>query len=220
VINKENGFSIFTNSSNLFKSSKKAMSQQLDLFGSPISLPTISKTLIADNEISIVVTPSPPFSTIFEEITKRKRGRPQKEKPINATPHIKLKRGRKSLAETIVDIDLVDVPSDEELQKKMYYPISQVAKWFNVTNSQIRYWENEFNILQPRKNKKGDRLFRPEDVKNLKTIYYLLRHKKLSVEGAKEYLKANEHKTETKIQLQESLLHFKSFLLELKANLK
>ena len=130
-----------------------------------------------------------------------------------------LKRGRKSYKEVFTEIDLIDVPDDETLQKKLYYPIGEVATWFRVTTSQIRFWENEFDILQPRKTRKGDRLFRAEDVKNLKLIYYLLRNKKLSIEGAKEYLKTNQHKASANHQLIESLTKFKSFLLELKVNL-
>ncbi|HEX3024927.1 MAG TPA: MerR family transcriptional regulator, partial [Chitinophagaceae bacterium] len=97
--------------------------------------------------------------------------------------------------------------------------ISEVAGWFNVTVSQIRFWENEFDILEPRKNRKGDRLFRVEDIKNLQLIYYLLRNRKFSIEGAKEYIKANKNKAELHLQLAESLTKFKLFLLELKANL-
>ena len=85
--------------------------------------------------------------------------------------------------------------------------------------SLLRFWEKEFDILKPRKNKKGDRLFRPEDVKNLRIIYYLLRQQKFSVEGAKQYLKDNKKKAELQVQLVETLTKFRSFLLELRANL-
>ena len=150
---------------------------------------------------------------------KRKRGRPRKPKQEKAVPAIKPKRGRKSYAEAYADTDLIDVPSQEILQEKLYYSITLVAKWFNVTTSQLRFWEKEFTILKPRKNKKGDRLFTPDDIKNLKIIYHLLRVKKLSLQGAKDYLKANRLRADPQIKLQESLQHLKSFLLELKANL-
>jgi DNA-binding transcriptional MerR regulator len=129
------------------------------------------------------------------------------------------KRGRKSNKEMYTLADLIGVPDDETLDKKLYYSISEVAAWFNVNQSQIRFWENEFDILQPRKNKKGDRLFRKEDIKNLQLIYYLLRNKKYSIEGAKEYLKANSKNVQLQQQLTTVLLNLKSFLLELKANL-
>jgi DNA-binding transcriptional MerR regulator len=131
----------------------------------------------------------------------------------------KSKRGRKSYKEIDAELDLVEVPEDEVLQQKMYYSITEVAKWFKVNASLLRYWENEFDILKPRKNRKGDRLFRPEDIKNLQVIYYLLRNRKFSLEGAKKYLRNNRQQADVNIQLAQSLTKFRSFLLELKANL-
>jgi DNA-binding transcriptional MerR regulator len=129
------------------------------------------------------------------------------------------KRGRKSLQEIESEVDLIEVPEDEELFKKQYYTISQVAKWFRVNTSLLRFWENEFDILKPKKNRKGDRLFRPEDVKNLQLIYQLLRQRKYTIEGAKEYIKTNKKKADIELQLTNTLQKFKSFLLDLKANL-
>ena len=63
-----------------------------------------------------------------------------------------------------------------------------VAEWFGITQSQLRKWESEFDILQPKKNARGDRFFRPEDVKNLELIYHLIRRRKFTVAGAKQYL--------------------------------
>ncbi len=130
------------------------------------------------------------------------------------------KRGRKSTKDIYTNIELIEVPEDEILNQKLYYSISEVARWFKVNTSQIRFWENEFDILQPRKNRKGDRLFRVEDIKNLQLIYYLLRNRKFSIEGAKEYLKININKAKINHQLAESLIKFRSFLLELKTNLE
>ncbi len=128
------------------------------------------------------------------------------------------KRGRKSFKEMDSEVDLINVPPDEELFLKQYYPISVVAKWFRVNTSLLRFWENQFKILKPKKNKKGDRFFRPEDVKNLQIIYYLLRQKKLTIDGANKHLKVHKQHTEENLQLIQSLNNFKSFLLELKAN--
>jgi len=89
---------------------------------------------------------------------------------------------------------------------------------FKLNASLIRYWENEFDILKPKKNAKGDRHFRPEDVKNLKLIYHLLRERKYTIEGAKEFLKSNKTAVE-KFEIINSLQKLKSFLLELKASL-
>ncbi|WP_295186981.1 MerR family transcriptional regulator [Sediminibacterium sp.] len=129
------------------------------------------------------------------------------------------KRGRKSFKEMDAVADLIEIPTEEVLKEKLYYSISEVASWFKVNTSLLRYWENEFDILQPRKTRKGDRLFRVEDIKNLQLIYLLLRQRKFSIEGAKSYLKNNKNKIDTETQLVQSLTKFKQFLLELKSSL-
>ena len=130
----------------------------------------------------------------------------------------KISRGRMSLKDMDAGVDLIEVPEDEVLFQKMYYSMSSVADMFKVNQSLIRFWENEFDILKPKKNGKGDRLFRPEDVKNLKLIYHLLRERKYTIEGAKEFLKNNK-KLDEKFAMIESLKKLKGFLNELKANL-
>ena len=127
-------------------------------------------------------------------------------------------RGRMSLKEMDAGVDLIEIPEDTVLFEKMYYSIGTVADMFKVNQSLIRFWENEFDILKPKKNGKGDRLFRPEDVKNLKLIYHLLRERKYTIEGAKEFLKNNK-KADEKFAMIESLKKLKAFLNELKANL-
>jgi DNA-binding transcriptional MerR regulator len=129
------------------------------------------------------------------------------------------KRGRKSFASMQGDMDKIKVPSSEELAKKLYYPIGEVAVWFNVNTSLIRYWEKEFKQLQPRKTRKGDRLFRAQDIEFLKQIYYLLREKKYSIDGAKTYLKNNKQKAEKDLALIGSLKNIKTFLVSLKSSL-
>ena len=76
-------------------------------------------------------------------------------------------RGRKPLKDMEGDADMVNIPEDEILFQKQYYPIGEVATMFGVNTSLIRYWENEFDIIEPRKNRKGDRFFKPSDIKNL-----------------------------------------------------
>jgi DNA-binding transcriptional MerR regulator len=130
----------------------------------------------------------------------------------------KSKRGRKSLKEYNAEPDVIAVPADEILFQKQYYSIGNVALMFKENTSLIRYWEKEFSILKPKKNKKGDRFFRPEDIKNLKMIYHLLRERKYTIEGAKEFIKNNKAAGE-KHEMIESLEKVKLFLLELKNNL-
>ena len=128
------------------------------------------------------------------------------------------KRGRKSLKEIAMKAELLQIPADEQLFQKQYYPIGEVAKMFRENQSLIRYWETEFDILQPRKNRKGDRFFRPADIKNLVLIYDLLRRRKFTIQGARDYLKKNKGADE-KFAMIQSLEKIKGFLLELKANL-
>ena len=129
------------------------------------------------------------------------------------------KRGRKSFASMDADMGKVNIPSAEILEKKLYYPIGEVAHWFNVNTSLIRYWEKEFKQIQPRKTRKGDRLFRVQDIEFLKQIHYLLREKKYSIDGAKTYLKNNKEKAEKNIALLNSLKNLRGFLVSIKENL-
>jgi DNA-binding transcriptional MerR regulator len=146
------------------------------------------------------------------------------EEIVTSAPEVTVKlkrkstRGRMSVKDMEAAADLVAVPEDEVLFQKMYYSIGSVSEMFRVNQSLIRFWENEFDILKPRKNGKGDRLFRPEDVKNLKLIYHLLRERKYTMEGAKDFLKQNK-KAEEKFAMIESLKKMRSFLHELKAGL-
>ena len=132
-------------------------------------------------------------------------------------PKPKAGRGRKKLKDTEPE-DPIEIPEDEVLFQKAYYSIGEVATMFNVNVSLIRNWEKEFDILQPRKNRKGDRFFKPTDVKNLVLIHDLVRRRKFTIEGAKDYLKQNKKVTE-KHEMIQSLQKIRGFLLELKANL-
>jgi DNA-binding transcriptional MerR regulator len=127
-------------------------------------------------------------------------------------------RGRVSLQEIHVNADQIQIPPDEILFQKQYYSIGEVSRWFRVNQSLIRYWETEFDILEPRKNRKGDRFFRPIDVKNLVLIHDLLRRRKFTIEGAKEFLRKNK-KADEKFVMIQSLEKIKSFFNELKASL-
>ena len=133
-------------------------------------------------------------------------------------PAKKSTRGRKSLKALDAEADLVNIPDDETLFQRQYYSIGEVAEMFGVNQSLLRFWENEFDIIQPRKNRKGDRHFRPIDIKNLELIYDLLRRRKLTIEGAKDFLKKNS-KASAHFEMIQSLQSLKGFLLEIKAAL-
>lgn len=153
-----------------------------------------------------------------QETSAEAQATPQEDPAPVLPKRISSTRGRKSLKETSVTADLIQVPDDEVLFTKQYYSIGEVATMFRENQSLIRYWETEFDILQPRKNKKGDRFFRPVDIKNLVLIYDLLRRRKFTIEGAKDFLKRNK-KAEDKFAMIQSLEKIKSFLLELRSNL-
>ena len=112
-----------------------------------------------------------------------------------------------------------EVPADEILFSKQYYPISEVAKMFKANVSLLRYWEKEFDIIKPRKHRKGDRLFRPEDIKNLKLIHFLLKEKKYTIKGAKTFLKKGKLVKE-KFEAVTVLKNIRAMLVELKSGLK
>jgi DNA-binding transcriptional MerR regulator len=135
-------------------------------------------------------------------------------------PVLKIKsgRGRKSIRQISEEADLIQIPEDEILFQKHYYTMGEVADMFRVNQSLLRFWEAEFSILQPKKNKKGDRYFRPVDIKNLHLIYHLLRQRKYTIEGAKDFLKKNS-KAEEKFETIKKLEEMKRFLMEMKASL-
>ena len=90
---------------------------------------------------------------------------------------------------------------------------------FKVSTSLLRFWESEFDILHPKKNRKGNRLFTPEDIKNIKIIYHLVKERGFTLEGAKKKLKANKEDTVDKIEIVNSLKKVRSFLVEMKEGL-
>jgi len=140
------------------------------------------------------------------------------EPPRNTAKAGASKRGRKSLKQVAAEADLIEIPADEILFAKQYYTMGEVSEMFKVNQSLLRYWETEFDILQPRKNKKGDRYFRPVDIKNLHLIYHLLRQRKYTIEGAKEFLRNNK-KAKERFEVIERLQQIRNFLLEWKAQL-
>ncbi len=107
----------------------------------------------------------------------------------------------------------------EEKQKteKLYYTIGEVAKMFNVNVSLIRFWEKEFEIIKPKKNKKGNRLFTPLDIDNFHIIFHLVKERGFTLQGAKAKLKENPEDTAKNAEVVKSLEKIKAYLLELKS---
>jgi DNA-binding transcriptional MerR regulator len=102
---------------------------------------------------------------------------------------------------------------------KIYYTIGEVADKFNVNQSLIRFWEKEFDILKPKKNKKGNRLFSKDDVENIRTIYQLVKVNGYTLDGAKKYLKSKSLNNSRNPDLHQTLLNIKDFLTDLKNSL-
>jgi DNA-binding transcriptional MerR regulator len=127
-------------------------------------------------------------------------------------------RGRKPQKSYAAEADLVSVPEDEVLFQKQYYTIGEVSQMFKVNASLLRFWESEFDIIKPRKNRKGDRHFRPVDIKNLQLIYDLLRRRKLTIDGARDFIKNNK-KSQERFAMIQSLQKIRGFLLEVKGTL-
>jgi DNA-binding transcriptional MerR regulator len=103
-----------------------------------------------------------------------------------------------------------------ELPQKLYYSIGEVADAFGVNASLIRFWDKEFDILKPKKNAKGNRMFTPEDIKNLKLIYHLVKERGFTLEGAKTYLKEKQKKALDKFEIISKLEGIKAELLAIK----
>ncbi len=102
------------------------------------------------------------------------------------------------------------------LPDKLYYSIGEVARAFDVNASLIRFWEKEFDIIQPKKNKKGNRLFTPNDIKNLKIIYHLVKERGYTLEGARIALEEDQN-LEDEIELVFRLEKIKAEILSLKS---
>ena len=103
--------------------------------------------------------------------------------------------------------------------EKTYYSIGEVAKMFGVNTSLIRFWENEFDIIKPHKNKKGNRLFTQHDVDNFHIIFHLVKERGFTLQGAKNKLKEKNTDYFENIQVIKTLKNLKAFLLEVKENL-
>jgi DNA-binding transcriptional MerR regulator len=111
------------------------------------------------------------------------------------------------------------MPYIERPVEKLYYSIGEVAKMFNVNTSLIRFWEKEFDIIKPKKNKKGNRFFTKQDIDNFHLIYYMVKEKGMTLNGAKMKLKENKEDTSNNFEVIKSLNQIKNLLLEIKENL-
>ena len=106
-----------------------------------------------------------------------------------------------------------------DLPEKRYYAIGEVAKAFGVNTSLIRFWEKEFDVLKPKKNAKGNRKFTPEDIKNLKFIYHLVKERGFTLEGAKTHLREEKKEALSNFEIVSKLEDIKNQLIKIKEHL-
>jgi DNA-binding transcriptional MerR regulator len=103
--------------------------------------------------------------------------------------------------------------------EKLYYSIGEVAEMFTVAPSLIRFWESEFDLIKPKKNRKGNRQFTKEDIDNVRTIYHLVKEKGFTLQGAKEMLRNDSQAVKDKMEMLDSLRSVRKFLVELREKL-
>jgi DNA-binding transcriptional MerR regulator len=111
------------------------------------------------------------------------------------------------------------VPYKKPKIEKVFYSIGEVADLFGVNTSNIRFWENEFDILKPHKNNKGNRMFTNEDIENLKIIYHLLKERGMTIKGAQKKLKENKEDTLQNFEIVSRLQEIRRMLVEIKEEL-
>jgi DNA-binding transcriptional MerR regulator len=104
--------------------------------------------------------------------------------------------------------------------EKIYYSIGEVAEMFHVAPSLIRFWESEFEIIQPKKNRKGNRQFTREDIDNVRTIYHLVKEKGFTLQGAKEMLKNDSQAVKDKMEMLDSLKRIRQFMADLRDKIR
>ena len=106
--------------------------------------------------------------------------------------------------------------------KKLYYTMGEVAEMFDVNASLIRYWESKFSCIRPHKNKKGNRLFTPEDIERLKQIYHLVKERGMTLEGANKVMRASSKSNDLSrdTEMLERLQRIRAALVEVREELK
>ncbi|TFH20773.1 MAG: MerR family transcriptional regulator [Bacteroidia bacterium] len=107
------------------------------------------------------------------------------------------------------------MPYKETKVEKLYYSIGEVAEMFEVNTSLIRFWEKEFDIIKPKKNKKGNRLFTKKDIDNFHIIYHLVKENGMTLKGAKKKMTENKEDTEHNFEIIRSLENIKEMLIDL-----
>jgi DNA-binding transcriptional MerR regulator len=112
------------------------------------------------------------------------------------------------------------MPYKEKKVEKLFYSIGEVADMFGVNTSLIRFWEKNFSIIKPKKNKKGNRLFTNADIRNFKLIYHLVKEQRLTLEGARKKLAESKDSTVKNLEAIESLKRIREMLVDINESLQ
>lgn len=113
----------------------------------------------------------------------------------------------------------MNASEEKSTPDKLYYTIGEVATMMNLSTSLIRYWEKEFDIIKPKKNKKGNRHFTKEDIDNLKLIHHLVKERGMTLKGAQQKIKENKAGAEYNYEIIKKLQDIKEMLLSMKNEL-
>ena len=108
----------------------------------------------------------------------------------------------------------------EKQPLKVYYSIGEVADMFGVNTSLIRFWEKEFDVIKPHKNKKGNRQFTKADIDNFHLIYHLVKENGMTLAGAAKRLRQNREGVSRDLEIIEKLQRVRSLLLDVREVLK
>lgn len=206
--------------------------RQLELFGEETPEIEAAPLPVHGPEAESELVPVPLVESLAPEVTvvQEEEAAPESP-PISDTPQEEelpvavatappvLKRSRKQVRQAARESSVtIELPPDEVLYTRQYYGIGEVAAMFQVKVSVLRYWESEFDILDLRKNRKGDRFFRPDDIKTVRLIYHLLRERRFTIEGAREYIRQNTRGRE-RVEAIETLRRIRNFLVGLRESL-
>lgn len=104
-------------------------------------------------------------------------------------------------------------------EDKLYYSISEVANALNVSQSLLRYWQTEFPVVNPKRNKKGNRFYSKKDIENLRLIHHLVKEQGHTLQGAKEKMRKKANRVKENVEMIDRLKHVRAFLVDIKDNL-
>lgn len=160
-------------------------------------------------------------TTVSKEITSTVSAVSDKKNAIPKATSIKIKEALVIEEAGSVEIEEPSLVVDTTLLTKQYYSISEVAAMFKVNASHLRYWEKEFptQLSKVRKNGKGDRFYTPKNIEQLQVLFYLVKTKKMTLEGARDYLKQKKRGIKSTMDASTLLQQVRGFLVSLKKEL-